>query len=102
VADVEFYDDKVPAATKGAPGPLELSRMHEAELKRCFVQIQTVARLINQIMVGRKIKVPSWDYPIEVVEVKIINGKPCPFGRRKGRKTVELLEQGFDKVEIVP
>lgn len=82
--------------------PLELARMHEAELKQSYKQMQTVAMLLGRMLVGRKIKVPSWDYPIEVVEVKILNGQVCPFGRRKGRKTSEMLEQGLDKVEIVP
>lgn len=81
--------------------PLELARMHEAELVHCLEQSRLLVRLISQIMVGRKVKVPSWDYPIEVIEVRIISGQPCLFGKRKGRKTVEMLEQGLARVEIV-
>lgn len=101
--------------TKAMPGPLELSRMHEAELKRCYKQYGLLGALISQIMVGRVIKAAD---PMKsmvganaadnysVTDIKLKDGRVLvyglPHGRPHNRKRGTLLCEGLGNVEIMP
>lgn len=78
--------------------PLELARMHEAELKQCSKQIREAAGLVSRIMVGRKVKHPGFADPIEVKQIKIVDGIVCLFAGRSRKP----FARGLANVEIVP
>lgn len=91
---------------KALPGPLELSRMHEAKLKRCYKQYGILGALIRQIMVGRVVTVPAnsasaRSEPCEVTDIKLQNGNVRVFGRPKDKRRSILLCEGLASITIV-
>lgn len=86
---------------KALPGPLELSRMHEAELKRCYKQYGILGALVRQIMVGRFVTVSAHSVQCEVTDIKLSFGKIEVYGKPKGKKRQTLLCIGLQDVTIV-
>lgn len=87
---------------KGLPGPLELSRLHEAELKRCYRQYGLLGALIRQIMVGRRITSLNSE-AFEVTDIKLKDGKIQVYGKPRGaHRRQQLICEGLGTVEIVP
>lgn len=87
---------------QGMPGPLELSRMHEAELKHCYKQYAVMGALIRQIMVGRWISLGG--YPAQhaqVTDIKLKDGRPQIYGKLRGTRRPRLLCESLGSVTIV-
>lgn len=87
---------------KGLIGPLELSRLHEAELKRCYKQYGLLGALIRQIMVGRWISLGG--YPAQhaqVTDIKLKDGRPQVYGKLRGTRRPRLLCESLGGVTIV-
>jgi hypothetical protein len=82
------------------PTPIELARMHEAELKQCFRQYSVLGALVRQIMVGRFITTAA-SVTCEVTDVKLANGKVQIYGKPQGKKKQVLLCEGLGTVTIV-
>lgn len=80
--------------------PLELARMHEAELKHCYKQVALLGALVKQIMVGRRITTGNTQIR-EVTDVKIRDGKLQIYGKPKDRKRQTLICEGLAGVTIV-
>lgn len=87
---------------KGMPGPLELARMHEAELKQCYKQYSILGALVSKIMVGRRVTSLNSEV-CEVTDIKLADGKVLVYGKPKGvRRRRQLICEGLETVEIVP
>lgn len=93
-----------PDIVQRIPGPLELSRMHEAELKHCYKQYGLLGALVSQIMVGRVITSMNSEKH-RVTEIKLKDGKVLvyglPHGRPHNRKRGVLVCEGLGSVTIV-
>lgn len=85
-----------------APSPLELARMHEAELKQCFKQYSVLGALISQIMTGRTVLIAGTRY--KVTGAKLHTGAVLLYGKPESitsKRKAGFLCTGLGGVEIV-
>ena len=83
------------------PGPLELAKMHAAEIADHIAQIRMLMKLTIQIMVGRKVRVPQFEVPCEITEVCLMDGKVQLYGRLPKRSRIIPLVDDISKAEMV-